>query len=349
LAGVPQMIISGGTIISSIFSSRILRKFGTGRVTAVSVAMTAVALLGFGLTPSFWWLLLAAVPLGLGAGAVDAGLNAYVASHYESRHMSWLHSFWGVGALSGPLVLSGFLSYGMSWRYGYLSIAAIQFVLVLLLLNTVPLWEKVRVRKSGSGETEDTSHRPVLSYLGIGGVKAALLTFLIYCGIESSMGLWGGSFLYRVKGVEAASAARWVSVFYASITAGRTITGFITLRISNTTLTRWGGILILAGVLGMVLPLPLSFTLGGFVLVGLGCAPIFPCMLHETPVRFGRQHSQAVMGLQMGSAYIGATFLPPFFGFISSCTSMALFPIFLLGYSALLIAGSETVRRVTVN
>ena len=345
LAGLPQMIISGGTIVSSIFSSRIIKRFGTGRVTAVSVGLTALALFGFGLTPSFWWLLVAAVPLGLGAGAVDAGLNAYVAGHYESRHMSWLHSFWGIGALSGPLVLSIFLSRKISWRYGYLSIGTLQVVLVTLLIFAVPLWNKVHARKLGDSPQGDNLHQSLFSPLKIKGVIFALITFLVYCGIESSMGLWGGSFLCKIKGLTPAAAATWVSVFYASITLGRFLTGFVTFRLSNNALIRLGGLTILTGVILMLLPLPLPFILFGFVLTGLGCAPIFPCMLHETPVRFGSDNAQAVMGFQMAMAYIGATFLPPLFGFISSFTTLALLPFFLLVYIAVLIASSEILKR----
>jgi fucose permease len=346
LAGVAQMIISGGTILSSLFSGRLLRKFGTGPVTAVSVSLTAAALFGFWLSPSFWWILAAAVPLGLGAGAVDAGLNAFVAAHYESRHMSWLHSFWGVGAFSGPLVLAGFLSRGFSWRNGYLSIFILQIFLIILLIIALPLWNKVRGRTTGSSGPADTGHIPFLEQFRIKGVPFALLTFLVYCGIESSMGLWGGSYLFKVKGMDPAAAAFWVSLYYVSITAGRFLTGFITFKIRNNDLIRWGAILVLAGIILMLLPLSLPLTLAGFLLVGLGCAPIFPCMLHETPVRFGAGAAQSVMGLQMAMAYIGATFLPPLFGAVSSVTSFALLPVFLLAYGVLLVFASEGVRRI---
>lgn len=366
-AGLASMTISGGTILSSVFSSRVLRRFGTGRVTAVSVGLTALALLGFSLSPSFWFLLLAAIPLGLGAGAVDSGLNAFVAQHYESRHMSWLHSFWGVGALTGPLVLSALLRRGTSWRSGYLSIAILQVGLVIVLILAIPLWAKVQARSreslveaggaeggggttgaSGASGTEAPApHQPLFFPLRIRGVKLALATFLLYCGIEATMGLWGGSFLFRTKGLDPAQAATWVSTFYASITLGRFLTGFVSYRLSNTRLIRAGALTILAGVALLLLPLPLPLTLAGFVLVGLGCAPIFPCMLHETPVRFGSAHSQAIMGFQMAVAYIGATFLPPLFGFIATSTTLALLPFFLVAYILLLLVSSEALRRRT--
>ena len=346
-AGLVSMTISAGTIVSSIFSSRVLKRFGTGRVTAASVALTALALLGFGVAPSFWWILLAAVPLGLGAGAVDSGLNAYVAENYESRHMSWLHSFWGVGALSGPLVLSALLSRGTSWRDGYLSIAGFQFVLVAVLVAAFPLWGRVRARIRAHGDAlqHDVPHQPLFFALKIRGVKLALAAFFFYCAIESTVGLWGASFLFKTKGLDSVSAATWVSLFYASITLGRFLTGFVTYTMSNRTLIRGGGLLILCGVLLMLLPLALPFALGGFLLVGFGCAPIFPCMLHETPDRFGASNAQAIMGFQMAVAYIGTSLLPPLFGFIASATTLALLPVFLFAYIVALIASSEMLRK----
>ncbi len=340
-AGLVQMVISGGTIIASIFSGRILRRFGTGKVTVVSVALTAIALFGFACSPSFGWLFLAAIPLGLGAGAVDAGLNAFVATHYESRHMSWLHCFWGIGALSGPLLISVFLAQGSSWRYGYLSIAILQVLLVGVLIAAIPLWGKVRDHK-----TADVNHsdEPALSFanlLGIKGVKWALVTFLFYCSIESLMGLWGGSFLFKVKGLDAASAAAVVSLFYASIALGRFLTGFVTYKLSNAALIRGGILMIVVGIVLMLLPLPLYFTLAGFFLVGLGCAPVFPCLLHETPVRFGAKEAPALMGVQMAAAYIGSTFAPPLFGVIASWDFLELFPVFLLGCGMVLLLGAE--------
>lgn len=345
-AGLAQMLVSGGTIVSSVLSTRLLRRFGTGRVTAASVALTAVALAGFALTPSFWLLLVAAVPLGLGAGAVDAGLNAYVASHYESRHMSWLHSFWGLGALAGPLVLAALFAQGITWRNGYLSIAIFQAMLVVVLIFAVRLWDRVGSISAVHRAEAPSPHQPLFFPLRIRGVKYALTAFFFYCGIETTMGLWAGSFLVKTRGLDPAVAAAWVSAYYGSITLGRFLTGFVTYRVSNNTLIRWGSAVIVAGVALMLLPLSLPFTLAGFLLVGLGCAPIFPCMLHETPVRFGEDHAQAVMGFQMAVAYIGSTLLPPIFGFVAAAVSLTLLPYVLAAYGAALLLSSERVRRV---
>lgn len=348
LAGLAQIIISGGTIVSSMVSGAVLKRFGIGKVTAVSVGMTALALLGFSIAPSFWWLLAAAVPLGLGAGSVDAGLNSFVASHYESRHMSWLHSFWGVGALGGPLVLSALLYQGFPWRTGYASVGVFQVVLVVVLIAAIPLWSRVRVRAGAEGGGHDHEHIPLFAALKIRGVGFAMLTFLVYCGIEASMGLWGGSYLFKSRGLDPAQAATWVSLFYASITAGRFLTGFLTYRLSNRAMIRGGAVLVLFGVILMLLPLSLPGALTGFLLIGLGCAPIFPCMLHETPVRFGAKHSQAIMGFQMALAYVGSTVLPPLFGLAAGESRFWLLPVFALGYILVLLASTVVLDRQTV-
>jgi len=346
-AGIVQVLISAGTIVSSMFSGLLIKRFGTGKLTAISVALTAGALMAFAATPSFWVILLASIPLGLGGGAVDSALNAYVANHYESRHMSWLHSFWGVGALGGPLVLSMLLRHGFPWRRGYASIGTFQIVLVLILIAAIPLWDKVKTRKL-NGEKEDPHHHiPFFAALKIKGVPMALIVFLFYCGIETTMGLWGGSFLFKVKGLTPAAAATWVSLYYGSITLGRLLTGFLTYKLSNNTMIRSGALIILSGVVLMLIPLSLPFTLAGFIIIGFGCAPIFPSMLHETPARFGRSSSQSIMGFQMAVAYIGTTILPPLFGFVAGAAAMHLLPVFLLTYIVFLLLSFEQLRLAT--
>lgn len=369
LAGLVSMTISVNTIISSLLSGRVLKRFGTGRVTFVSVLMTATALLGISFAPSFIWLVLLAIPLGLGAGSVDAGLNDYVAKNYEARHMSWLHCFWGVGAMSGPVIISQMISHGESWRNGYLTVSIVQFALVTLLFITLPVWDKVaRLKRKSSVDTPatDTSAassesipakpadkrntplgaaRSVFYPLRIVGVKPVLIVFLFYCGLEATMGLWGSSFLIRVKGIDVATAAGWVSLFYGSITLGRFISGFVTMRMSSKTLIRSGEIAILIGVICLLLPLPDVFSMLSFVLIGLGCAPIFPSMLHETPARFGDAEAQNIMGFQMAVAYMGTSLFPPIFGAIASFTTFALFPFFIFVYILLMVVNSEQLNR----
>lgn len=354
-AGLLFMVIAGGTIVSSLASGPVIKRMGTGNVTLISVFMTAVALLGFSYSPSLIWLIICAVPLGLGAGAVDAGLNNYVATHYKAHHMSWLHCFWGVGASLGPIIMSQFITGQNSWRQGYVAIAVIQFTLVLLLFLTLPLWNRVAIKSQGDLSEEQNDVKIVLpdetvvkyvKPLQIKGVKLALVSFLFYCGVESTMGLWGSSYLVNVKGLSVAVAAQWVSLYYAGITVGRLITGFITMKVSNRILIRAGQITALIGAAFLMLPFSTIFSLVGFILIGLGLAPIFPCMLHETPARFGKEHSQSIMGFQMAVAYTGSTFLPPLLGMIVSFSTLGIFPFFIVVYIITMLLGSEKVNAL---
>lgn len=348
-AGLLFMTIAGGTIISSFVSGAVLNRFGTGIVTFVSVLMTACGLLGFHFAPSLVWLFICAIPLGLGAGAVDAGINNYVASHYKAHHMSWLHCFWGVGATLGPVIMAQYISGQHSWRSGYLAIAGLQFALVVILFFTLPLWKKVAGNNSNPTNEQVNETSAVTENqkpLKIKGVKLALITFLFYCGAESTMGLWGSSFLVNVKDLSVEVAARWVSLYYAGITIGRFITGFITLKLGNRTLIRMGQIIALVGAALLLLPLPSTFSLVGFMMVGLGLAPIFPCMLHETPTRFGQEHSQTIMGYQMAIAYTGSTFLPPLLGFIAGHSTIGIFPFVITCFIVIMLLSSEKLNSI---
>ncbi|MDM5224368.1 MFS transporter [Peribacillus sp. NJ11] len=353
-AGLLFMTIAGGTIISSLASGTVLKRFGTGNVTFVSCLMTAGALLGFHFAPSLVWLIVCAIPLGLGAGSVDAGLNDYVATHYKAHHMSWLHCFWGVGATFGPIIMAQFISEQHSWRNGYFAISGIQFTLTVILLFTLPLWNRVKKNSNITLNEEPEDSKGVfynvdgkhVKPLQIKGVKLALISFLFYCGVESTVGLWGSSFLVNVKELPVAVAAQWVSLYYAGITVGRFITGFITFKMSNRTLIRMGQILALSGAILLFLPLPSTFSLVGFIMVGLGLAPIFPCMLHETPTRFGKKHSQTIMGYQMAVAYTGSTFIPPLLGFIASHSTIGIFPFCIAVFVAAMLLSSEKLNTL---
>lgn len=343
-AGIISMIISGGTILSSLFSGKIINRFGTGKVTCVSVLMTAVALFGFSVAPSFIWLCIMAIPLGLGAGSVDAALNNFVALHYKAMHMNWLHCFWGVGATSGPIIMSLFLGKNSGWQKGYFVIAIIQFSLLLLLLITLPLWKKLEKNDEKVAEVEEENTERIKPFK-IPGVKLALVSFVCYCAVESSAGLWGSSYLVNFKGLSVESAARGVSLFYGGITVGRLLSGFLTMKFSNTKLIRMGQIICIIGAVSLLLPLPTYFSLMGLILIGLGCAPIYPSMLHETPKRFGIKESQSIMGIQMAFAYIGSTFMPPILGFVASKTTIGILPYFLLSLILVMIIGSEKINR----
>ena len=324
-AGFVSMIAAAGTVVSSVFSAKVVRRFGTGMVTAVSVLMTAAALIGFSLSHSFWYLCLCAVPLGLGAGSVDAALNNYVALHYQARHMSWLHCFWGIGASLGPIIMAAFLIRQQPWNSGYRAIGIMQFCLVLLLFISLPLWKSNR---TAEGPARQGSVKFTLLFR-ITGVKEALIAFFCYCSIETVAGLWGASYLVMERGISPETAAQWISLYYIGITAGRFVSGFVTMKLNNRQMVRLGQIITGCGIVMLVLPLRNSVLLPGFFMIGLGCAPIYPSLLHETPKNFGEEHSQAIMGIQMGSAYIGITLMPPIFGRLASTTSFFIFPIFI--------------------
>lgn len=355
-AGFVSMTIAGGTILSSLASGSVIKRWGTGKVTFISCFMTATSLLGFSFAPSLLWFMFLAIPLGLGAGSVDSALNNYVATHYKAHHMSWLHCFWGVGATLGPIIMSQFIARQNSWRNGYFTVSTLQFMLTVLLFFTLPLWSKIAkdAKNSPAYLKENGDLKIILPMemdegvkpLQIRGVKLALVSFLFYCGTESTMGLWGSSYLVNVKGLSVAVAAQWVSLYYGGITIGRLVTGFITMKVKNNILIRMGQIIALAGVALLLLPLPSFFSLIGFIMVGLGCAPIFPCMLHETPTRFGKGHSQKIMGYQMACAYTGTTFLPPLLGFIAARSTMMILPFFVLIYIMLMLVSSEKINRL---
>jgi fucose permease len=324
-AGILSMIVAAGTVVSSLFSGKIINRFGVATVTIVSVLMTALALFGYSYSQHFGYLCILAVPLGLGAGSIDAALNNYVALHYEARHMNWLHSFWGVGAAIGPMIMAGHLAKGASWSQGYNTVAWIQLGLVLVLLVSLPLWIK------GRSEAEEFSTEKSSGILALitnlPGLKQALLVFFCYCTIEATFGLWGASYLVFERGLDEDDAARLVSLYFLGITSGRFLSGVLTSKFSNRQLVYLGQGVIGLGILTLLLPFS-SAILPGFLLVGLGCAPIFPSLLHETPVNFGEQHSQSIMGMQMASAYVGITVMPFLFGKIANFTGHS----FLLGF-----------------
>ncbi len=348
-AGILSITGFAFTILSSFFSVKVIRRFGTGRVMIASVLLTAIALFGISSAPSFYLAILFCVPLGLGGGCVDAGLNAFVAEHYKSRHMSWLHCFWGVGAMIGPAIMSRSIQ-SAGWRSGFFTVSSLQFVLCVILLLSLPLWKRVAEKTGGAAPEQDADTLPadkgMFYVLRIKGVKSVLFSFLFYCAAEATMGLWGASFMTNVKGVNAAQAAQWVSFFFLGITIGRFITGFATIKLRNTALIRLGEGIILGGIVLMLLPVPVVVNAVGFVLIGLGCAPIFPCMLHETPVRFGKQNARVIMSFQLSFSYIGCTVMPPLFGVLAERTTFLTFAPYLLGCAVLLILCTERINRV---
>jgi fucose permease len=340
-AGYVSMIISAGTVLSSLISGTMIHRFKTGLVTAVSVLMTAAALVGFSFSHHFILLCLFAIPLGLGAGSVDAALNNYVALHYKARHMSWLHCFWGIGASIGPVIMSAYLIHHYSWNMGYRTIGIMQFCLVVILFVTIRQWKNA----TGGGEKDDTRPFNLSKILNIHGVKPVLIGFFCYCTIESTTGLWGASYLLMVKGISAEKAARWISFFYIGITLGRFLSGFITIKLKSAQMVRLGQAVILLGIIILLSPFSSIVGLLGLFTVGLGCAPIYPSLIQETPENFGANNSQSVIGLQMASAYIGTALMPPLFGWIASFTGYNVFAIFIGVVLIVQVAMVETMNK----
>lgn len=330
-AGGLSMIIAAGTIISSLQSDRLTRAFGTGKVTAASVLMTAVALFGFSISHSYAALCLWAVPYGLGAGSVDASLNNYVALHYASRHMSWLHCMWGVGASLGPYIMGYALTSGQGWNMGYRYIAILQIVLTAILIFSLPLWKKESDSDTGQTEKEEAAKPLSLRQIfNIPGAKEIMITFFCYCALEQTTGLWASSYLVLRRGLSAETAAGFASLFFMGITAGRAFSGFLTMKLNDTQMIRLGQGFILFGIVLLLLPFGNASSLAGLILIGLGCAPVYPSIIHSTPAHFGADKSQALIGVQMASAYVGTCLMPPIFGFIADHVSVSLFPVYLL-------------------
>lgn len=328
-AGIVSMTISIGTIISSFFCDRIVRLLGSGRLTAVSIALTAIGLFGFSQSSAFWMLVLWAIPYGLGAGAVDAVLNNYVALHYKAQHMSWLHCFWGVGASISPYIMSFALIRLESWSRGYLIVAVIQAVLSAFIFLSLPLWRKGEVTDTGT-DTEATAPLGFKEIISIKGAIPCFITFFAYCALELSSSLWASSYLVQNRGVDEETASALASLFYIGITLGRAINGFLAMKLSDRFLIRLGSGIVCGGILLLLIPSSEIFALAGFIMIGLGCAPIYPCIIHMTPSVFGRDKSQAMIGIQMAFAYIGFCVMPPLFGFIAQHTSIALLPVYLI-------------------
>lgn len=343
-AGAVTMIVAVGTIVSSLNSDRLTRRFGAGLVTAVSVFMTAAALFGFSISGEFWAICLWAIPYGLGAGAVDAALNNYVALHYASRHMSWLHCFWGIGASVSPYIMSFALTGGHGWSSGYRYVAMVQIVLSACLFLSLPLWKQRQMQK----EEEKTEARTLSlgQMMKIPGVAAILITFFGYCALEQTTALWASSYLVDHRGVNAQTAARFAALFFLGITFGRFLCGFVADRLGDRRLIRVGILTAAAGIILLLLPVKTNFpALAGLIIIGFGCAPIYPSIIHATPFNFGKENSQAIIGVQMASAYIGTTFMPPLFGVVASHAGIWLYPAYLMIFALLMLVLSESLNR----
>ena len=343
-AGVISMIIAVGTVISSLMCDRILRVLSAGKLTAISVALTATGLLGFSFSGEFWMLCLCAIPYGLGAGSVDATLNNYVALHYESRHMSWLHCMWGVGAMTGPYVMGYALTGGFGWAAGYRTVGIFQAVLTALLVLSLPMWKRGMAQQETETKGKALSLREIVR---IPGAREAMICFFCYCAVEQTTGLWASSYLHLHRGVDADVAASFGSFYFVGITLGRALSGFLTAKFSDVQMVRAGLGLIVLGIAAMLLPVNTGVSLAGLVAAGIGCAPVFPCLIHSTPAHFGAEHSQALIGVQMASAYVGILVMPPLFGIIANTVTVALLPVYLFVIAAVMVLTHELLLKNT--
>ena len=345
-AGIVTFTIAMGTVISALLSDRLTLKLGAGKVTALSVSLTALALLGFSFSSQYWMLLVFAIPYGLGAGSVDAALNNYVALHYSNRHMSWLHCMWGVGASIGPSIMGWVLSGGsLNWPMGYRVVGLIQAGLTLLIFLSLPLWKN----RSGQVQADNARVKPmsIRELAALPGAREIMVTFFCYCAMESTAGLWASSFLAFHHGLNEETAAACAALFYIGITAGRAANGFIADRFSDTKLTRMGFALMGLGVAVLLLPFGKIAAMAGLIILGVGCAPTYPCIIHATPIRFGAEKSQAFIGVQMASAYTGSTLMPPLFGLIANYISIGLYPVYLGCLLVLMAFMHERVVKAT--
>ena len=341
-AGIVSMIIAGGTICSSLLSERLTRKFRTFAVTSVSILLTAGALFGFSTATRFWMLCLWAVPYGLGAGAIDSAINNYVALHYSSRHMSWLHCFWGVGTIISPYIMSYALSVSC-WNDGYRWVSYLQFGILAIVLCSLPLWRKMGSKDPVEGDTRVLGIRGALK---IKGAPYLLIGFFAYCAAEATAMLWSSSFLVGTRGISEEQAAAFASLFFIGITAGRFVSGFVAEKLGDQMMIRIGTGVAAAGIVLICLPVSADHcALAGLVVFGVGCAPVYPSIIHSTPRNFGAENSRALIGIQMASAYMGSTFMPPLFGLIANHVSLKLFPLWLLLFMALMIVMLEITRK----
>jgi fucose permease len=345
--GIVSMIISGGTIFSSLMSDWLNKKLGTHIVVTVSIFLTALALFGFSTSNAFWMLCLWGIPYGLGAGAIDAALNNYIALHYTSRHMSWLHCFWGMGTIISPYIMSYSLVHN-GWQSGYRIVSILQCVIAVIVLLSIPLW---KIHKKNVEDTaKDVKPIGLKDAFQIKGVPCLLLGFSAYCAAESTVMLWASSYLVRTRGIVEEKAAAFASLFFIGITAGRFLSGIVSEKIGDRNLIRIGTGIIALGIVCVAMPLKIdALALTGFVVIGLGCAPIYPSIIHSTPVNFGRQNSQAIIGIQMASAYIGSTFMAPLFGLIANHISIKLLPYYLVIFIVLMITMVERTFRLVKN
>lgn len=343
-ANFVTIIISGGTIISSLLSARIINRFGTAAVTAVSTTMTAFALLGFSVSQNMLYLCLCAIPLGLGAGAIDTALNNYVALHYKASHMNFLHCFYGIGVSLSPFIMSFALSKS-SWQNGYFNVSLVQFGIALLTIISLPIWKKVRHSVTNS-QSSPTRTLPLKTMLRNPKVITACMIFLGSCGVEYTCGIWGSTYLVRGKGAAVDTAALMITFYYVGIAFGRFLSGILSAKLTSNQLIRAGQITVLAALVLLILPLPYQVSAFSLFLIGMGNGTIYPNMLHLTPANFGEDVSQSVIGVQMALSYVGILLAPAIFGLMAQYITISLFPYFILLCYVIMIVGTLKMNSI---
>jgi fucose permease len=341
-AGLLIIISTLSTAFSSLISGHVIQRFGTGKVTFISCVLTGLMLLGYSFAPALLWLVILAIPLGLGAGAVDTGLNNYVAKHFAACHMSWLHCFWGIGASLGPIIMTYAITQVHNWRIGYRVIGLIQLTLSIILLISLPIWRKKEVLPEN---LEPVKYKR-LNVLRIKGAWLGIIAFPLYMGAEAGTGLWLGTLLIEGRGISKITAGIWISLFYAAITAGRFLCGFITRRFTNRQMIRGGLLTAITGAGMLLLPFR-DLILPGIILIGLGCAPVFPCMVHETPQRFGNFQSGIIIGYQMGMAYLSGVLITPLIGLLAGRISLETIPLCIFLFTILTLIDTERLNQMT--
>jgi len=338
--GYITIIISSGTVLSSLFADKLNNKLSTGVVVFISILLTALGLFGFSIAKEYYMLLIFAIPYGLGAGAIDASLNNYVALHYSSRHMSWLHCFWGVGTLVGPFVMTYALTYGSGWHQGYSIISIIQFCLAFIMLMSLGIWKNVKHEKKEKKEEVIQQALTFKEKFSIKGIWFLLIGFFAYSAIETVVMGWASSFMVNSKNVDAVTAASFASFFFIGMTLGRFISGFVTNKLGDKIMIRIGYAILLLGIVLVMLPIN-EIALPGFIIIGLGCSPIYPAIIHSTPNSFESKYSQAIIGLEMAFAYIASIGMPYIFGLIADYITIDIMPIYLLFFSVISITMLE--------
>lgn len=344
-ASCVTLLISGGTILSSLMSARLINRFGTGAVTAASTALTAAALFGFSVSGSLLWMCLIAVPLGVGAGAIDCGLNNYVALHYRATHMSFLHCFYGIGVSLSPYLMSLALSGESGWRGGYRIVFLLQAAIALITVLSLPLWRRVTGMQQAAGQTRPPRAVSAAGMAKMPAVRTVWFVFIGSCALEFTCGTWGSTFLVSARGMDVADAAKAVTFYYVGMTLGRFLSGLLADRLSGWRLICIGQGATLAAIVLLILPLPPALAAAGLFLVGLGNGPVFPNLIHLTPKNFGADISQAVMGTQMAASYIGTMLMPPLFGLLAQAAGAWLLPYFLLLLFAVMAGATLLLMR----